>query len=594
MTAVQPPGERAGTAASEAAALALPAAERLVNLTPHDIMLEAIELPRRGDDLDQGIPVTVRLAAQGSFARVDDEASRLRDTHLNAGAGLIPLTRLRRSGKVIDLPPPAPGTRLVVSRVTALASRHRDDLVFPLGENRDGEGQIRSVRGLAAFRPGRAPMQRYRDWRSAARRNLAAKRLGYEWLTGVLFASGTALLSGFLALIPGAIDNAAGHGWAGAGQVWASWTSLACLVTGAILLSSGAWRWRRRSQILTERGTAYVLDEIAIPWQHEEKESVLADIRAGFARTLLVPGPGALGDSWRWHADAGSAACWDQKVDALVRSFWAVHYNDDQVTRNALFTWAPWPVAVAFGARATARRRGVVLNVRQRPSYGAAGPRRKLSLTDPPHDFLTSTPREPLEDAAPKHQVTPLSGQLTPTIRSLKLQNANHRDNPPSPRPGTRYGRPARPIPALVLLVRTTHDFIGGIPLDLDNMPPVAVHVPGSLVSSALPTGTYTVPVAEWRLDSATKPVTQLPWKAFPAAAEKIADWIIAQAAQHKEHVILLATRIPQELAVGLGIQLGQRRRDWPGDVYPVYYENRRLVVPDLKLGTESIPAERT
>ncbi len=145
-----------------------------------------------------------------------------------------------------------------------------------------------------------------------------------------------------------------------------------------------------RGQILSERSTAYIIDEVAIPWLHEEKESVFADIRAGFARTLLVPSPDALGDSWQWKADARPAPHWDDKVDQLVRSFWTVHYNDDQITRNALFTWAPWPVAMAFAARATAHRRGLVLNVMQRPSYWAAGPRHQLALTDPPHDFLTS------------------------------------------------------------------------------------------------------------------------------------------------------------------------------------------------------------
>jgi len=153
---------------------------------------------------------------------------------------------------------------------------------------------------------------------------------------------------------------------------------------------AGALRWRMRGQILSERSTAYIIDEVAIPWLHEEKESVFADIRAGFARTLLVPSPDALGDSWQWKADARPAPHWDDKVDQLVRSFWTVHYNDDQITRNALFTWAPWPVAMAFAARATAHRRGLVLNVMQRPSYWAAGPRHQLALTDPPHDFLTS------------------------------------------------------------------------------------------------------------------------------------------------------------------------------------------------------------
>ena len=229
--------------------------------------------------------------------------------------------------------------------------------------------------GLAAFRPSLAPTQWYRDRRATARARRSVQGPGSDSVTGVVFVTATALLSGFLALIPGATDNAIHQGWAGNGQAVTSWTGLACLVAGLALLTAGARRWRRRAQLLGQRGTAYVIDEAVGPWQHEEKESVLADIRAGFARTLLVPGPGVLGTAWQWQADTDAAASsWDERADDLVRSFWAVHYNDDQVTRNALFTWAPWPVAVAFGARATARRRGLVLHVRQRPSYGAARP----------------------------------------------------------------------------------------------------------------------------------------------------------------------------------------------------------------------------
>jgi hypothetical protein len=480
--------------------------------------------------------------------------------------------------------------------VTALAARHRDDLVFPFEEIRDSAGQIIGVRGLAAFRPRFAPVQRYQDWRAATKSRRTGKPLSREWLTGVLFATATALLSGFLALIPGATDNALHHGWAGGDLAWTSWTSLVCLVGGGALLGAGAVRWRTRGQILGQRGTAYVIDEVAMPWQHEEKESVLADIRAGFARTLVVPGPGALGQAWQWQADAESASRWDENVDRLVRAFWAVHYNDDQVTRNALFTWAPWPVAVAFGARATARRRGLVLHVRQRPSYGTTGANTELRLTDPAHDFLRGTRRAALDDSAPEHTVTCLQGQLTLTIEPFIIQNANHPGNPPIPRPVAHRGGSPAPVqpPLLLLLIRTTHDSIGPIPLNLAATPAATIQVPASLAGSLLPAGSYMIPVAEWRLDSADQPVPQLPWRAFPAAAEDIADWIIAQSTAHRDHVVLIATRIPQELAVGLGIHLGQRRHEWPPYAYPVYHARQELVVLDLRLGADSVPAERS
>ena len=75
---------------------------------------------------------------------------------------------------------------------------------------------------------------------------------------------------------------------------------------------------------------------------------------------------------------------------------------------------------------------------------------------------------------------------------------------------------------------------------------------------------------------------------------------MIGQAAAHEGHVVLLATRIPQELAVGLGIQLGQRSmerdaaRRWPDAVYPAFHVGARLVVPRLRLGADSVPSQRT
>ncbi len=575
---------------------AIPPTERLVNLTPHELVLQAFERPGDGRDAGQAAESTTRLPAQGSFARVDDRAGQLSRTALHSAAGEITLTRLRRSARLIDLPPATAGTRLVVSRVTALAARHRRDLVFPHDELRDPSGRVIGARGLAAFRPAWSPFQQLRDWRAAARASLGRKPLGPEWPTGVLFVTATALLGGFVALFPPAADNAAHNGWAGGGLAVTSWSSIACLVAGSTLLIAGALRWRRRGQILGQRGTAYIIDEIATPWQHEEKQSALADIKAGFARTLLVPGPDALGDAWQWQADAQSAPRWDDKVDQLVRSFWTVHYNDDQVTKNALFTWAPWPVAMAFGARATAHRRGLVLNVRQRPSYGAAGPRHELSLTDPPHDFLRAAPPKPLSDASPEHTVTLLESHITLTITPLSRMKENQAPDSPAPRPATRHGHPDQrgPAPVLLLLVRTTHDVIGPIPLDLASVTePVKVHACDRLTSSVLPTGPHRAAVAEWRLDSATDPIPQLAWGAFPAAAEQIADWVIAQTAAHEHPVVLLATRMPQELAVGLGVQFGQRNL-WPQQAYPVYFERQGLVVPDLRLGRESISARRS
>ena len=184
------------------------------------------------------------------------------------------------------------------------------------------------------------------------------------------------------------MDIALKDGWAGGGQAWTSWLSVVFFVLGTITFALAARLWRVGQKVRAERGTAYVIEEQAIAWRHEEKQWVLDRLAGEFACVLRVPGPEALGERWRWQADARGAPLWDGRIDELVQSFWAVHYNDDQVTRNAVFVWAPWPVSMAFGARATARRRGLVLHVRQRPSSGAAGQRHDLRITDPAHDFL--------------------------------------------------------------------------------------------------------------------------------------------------------------------------------------------------------------
>jgi hypothetical protein len=566
-----------------------------VNLTEHQVVLDAFEQAAAGEDPGATPPSVVRLPPEGRPARVRDDRARLSQRWLNTGTGLVRLTRLRRSSDLVDLPPPKPGARYVVSRITALAARRRGDLVFPFGEHRDPAGRITRVSGLATFRPGWALRHWYRDWRTAACGRRARKPLGSQALTGVLFAMATALLSGALALLPGAADNAQQNGWAGGGQFWASWLTVCFGVAGLAVLGAAAWRWRRRAVIVDERGTAYVIEEQAIAWRHEEKESVLTAIGKGFASTLRVPGPDALGDNWHWQVDAEGAARWDERTDQLVRSFWAVHYNDDQVTRNALFTWAPWPVAMAFGARATARRRGLVLHVRQRPSYGAAGPRQQLRLTDTAHEFLRDKRPAPLEQTAPEHCVKHLQGRLAVTVEPLGLSNAAAAHPYHAARAAGRSGPAGQDAAGqmLLLLVRVTHGPIGPIPMTLAHTRAMTAYVSHGLAGSLIPAGTHTVVAAEWRLDSKTQPVPQLPWEAFPAAAESIADWVVEQASAHPGHVVLLATRIPQELAVGLGIQLGQRAHAWPRQAYPVYFVSERLVVPELMLGAESVPAER-
>jgi len=579
----------------------VPPGERLINLTEHSVML--VSQSRPSTEEAAAAPLAC-VPPDGRFARVDDGAARLHERLLDTQAGVVRLTWLRRSGRLIDLPPPRPGVRYVVSRVTALAARDRGDLVFPFEEIRDPDGRVAGARGLASFRPRAATWRRPRAWRAAARDRRRGRPLSGQWVTGVLFAVATALLSGALSLFPTSLDEAKASGW---GAAWASWTlrlTVVFAVAGLAALIVAAWRWYERGVMLEERGTAYVIEEQAITWRHEEKASVLADVGSGFAAVLRVPGPAELGSNWRWEADGHSAPQWDARVDELVSSFWAVHYNDDQITRNAVYVWAPWPVAMAFGARATARRRGLVLHVRQRPSNGAAGPHRRPRLTDDAHDFLRREGLPSLAGKAPRHEPAVARETVTMTIGPMGApypgQPGSQGANPCGQR------QPDTPDSAeelLLLIVRVIHGPIGPIPVDLAKAKPFTIGVSPSLAGSVIPTGTRIVPAVEWRLDPREAGVTRvpdLPWPGFPAAAEAIAGWVADQAAAHPARTVLLATRIPQELAVGLGVQLGQRSWDrttsqqWPQQVYPVFYAGDRLVVPDLRLGADSVPSHRS
>lgn len=557
--------------------------ERLVNLTDHRISVY------RSATTEPIAPGALHLQPGGVIARVDDERARVRYEILDSPPGTVSLTILRRSRKVAGLPRPQPGTRYVVSRPTALAARHRRDLVFPVGEHRDDDGRVTWAQGLGTFRPGRLARLGVRHWPIALRDWLVRRREPAQWLTGVAFATSTALLSGAIALLPSALDFARASGWHAAWGTWTLRLTVAFGASGIILLGWAAWRWHLRGLILSERGTAYLIEEEAITRRHEEKESVLAAITGRFASVLLVPGPGQLGDSWTWDADGEKASGWDARADELVRSFWSVHYNDDKVTRNAVFIWAPWPVAMAFGARATARRPGLALNVRQRPSAGGA--LRRIRLNDQAHDFLRDelAVRGP-QALGPQFSVAELTAQLKITIAPVVV-------------PGTADLRGRNnPSRVLVLIVRITRGPVGPVSLDLDQTPPFTLRVARSLARRLIPVGTFDVPVAEWRLSVAGQDATgspRLPWPMFPAVAESIAGWVARQAAERPGDIVLLAARVPQEVAVGLGVQLGQRAMElepaerWPRRVYPVFYTAGGLVVPNLRLGADSVPAQR-
>ena len=122
----------------------------------------------------------------------------------------------------------------------------------------------------------------------------------------------------------------------------------------------------------------------------------------------------------------------------------------------------------------------------------------------------------------------------------------------------------------------------------------MTLRAPASLIGTVLPAGSGSVPVAEWRLECRDRPRQRLAWQTFPWVADNIADWGVEQAAAHGSDVIVLAARLAQELAVGLLVQLGQRPHGWPWRKYPAFFDQGQLVIPELQLGAESVPPQRT
>lgn len=108
----------------------------VVNLTAHPVSVF----------VDGKIVAT--FVPSGRVGRLREVTVRLGPLLTNDGA--IPLTAVRYSDDVDDLPDPGSGVVYLVSRVLAAAVA-RADLVFPADEVRDASGRILGCRSLGSF-----------------------------------------------------------------------------------------------------------------------------------------------------------------------------------------------------------------------------------------------------------------------------------------------------------------------------------------------------------------------------------------------------------------------------------------------------------
>jgi hypothetical protein len=542
------------------------ATSRIVNLTPHAAVLDVRDT-RSGDG---SAPVRrVTLPPEGQAARVDDPV--VQEVSLLTDNGSVREARLRRTRSVTNLPEPQPGAVYLVSRLTALAARRRRDLVFPFDEYRNDGSVVAGAHALARFEPWWTA-----DWRHPIRglrshvRAWTGRLVAPYWLITVAFALSTALAGAAFGVVPSLLE----HGW----MRW-SGTALALLGGLAVICGlAGVTLWRRRNRLLDERGTAYVIDEVSDAWTYEEKRSFLSGMHGQFANVLRVPGPAHLGDGWHWPLGAGAEG-WDDRVDDLVRSFWATHFNDDHVTANAVFAWAAWPLAVAFAARAIARRRGLVLQVRQRPTYGRMGVRDRVDWRQQAWSFERLSAGQ--MDAEP---VSSASLQSWPTRLTVTPSAGRRRET------SAAVSRPASGV--RVLLVRMTTGAWGPLSQTTTSAS-VSLDVHDAAGTGLA--GEIDTTVEEWRcLPTAGG---RHAWAAFPLLAQAASDWLCQMAQQFSADVLFVGMLVPQEVALGIGIHAARAQHSWPAHLWPLSWGEMDhagcFVVPGVDLGTAPLTATR-
>ena len=399
---------------------------------------------------------------------------------------------------------------------------------------------------------------------------------GWAWTVGRdwVIPTGVGAATLFIGAALGGIYGVVGGSWHNPQTRDQAWFLIAFGAVGLIALIGTLFVWRGRNRLLRRNGTSYIVQEEAREWQHDEARDFLADARRHFARMIRIPGPGMLGGHWDWPLGEG-AKHWDSKVTELARSFQALHFDDDPETPNGIFLWAWWAVAVAFGAQVTAADRGLFLDVWQRPSRGRAGHFEAASWSQRPHQFGQGAA------VASLHEILPESAlqEFTWPTRVTAI--------PREPRPNLASPGGHELAVLLVRLGRQSWGPIAEVPATPDPANPVnlvlddAAGVGGSA-------GDVPAEIHELRCIPPGGG-TQFPWPAFPPLVAEVSAWIRAKTAGLQGHTVLLATVMPPETALGLGIDAAQvGKPGWPTHLWPIVYQKSidAMIVPSLDLGT--------
>jgi hypothetical protein len=429
---------------------------------------------------------------------------------------------------------------------------------------------------LPAARPAAAALAS--RWRRAAGRLLHP---GWSWTVGRdwLIPSCVAVVTLFLGAAVGGLPALLAGSWDDPQTRIATWASLALAVAGLFALTGTGLIWRGRNGVLRRHGTAYVIQETARGWTPNDQQIFLTEVKRHFARRIDVPGPGKLSGSWDWPLDEAARA-WDGKVTELVRAFQALRSNDDPATPKGIFMWAWAPVAIAFGMRATAADRAMVLDVWQRPSKARAGDVEIPAWSQGSHRFSSPPLTSVMPGTGPSEHRWPAEVAITPVVAAAGS-------------PETAASEASGPV---ILLIRFGRQSWGPLP-EVPGVPDGPRTAPGPVrlvlgdAGGLGVTGTWRTEIQEFRI---VPPAggRQFAWASYPALAAAATDWIGQRTAGAPGRVILIGTIVPPEIALGLGIGAGQPAGPaWPVHLWPVVPKPpaNELVIPRLDLGTAAL-----
>lgn len=389
----------------------------------------------------------------------------------------------------------------------------------------------------------------------------------YARVVALGFSAGSLLLgigiSAAVALAPGGLSQGQEHRL--------QWLIAVASGLALVVYAASETARRGRDRMLTRNGIAYIVTERARDWADDEPDDFYGQVARRFARVVQVPGPRLVDrEPWDWPLDQGARE-WDAKASGLVRSFRVLNLaGKNPGTPPGIFVTAWWPVAMAFGQRVTAADRALELRVWQRPSRGGrAGKIEPRIWSQRPHTF--------------QGLAGPVSAGLA--LREL-LWEAVVAVTRPDGAASVASGEPVS-----LLLVRFSRAPWGPLPV-AGSKPPDA-GAPRLLLHDAVGVVPAKNPVCVHEL-RCTPPGTQpaFGWGDYPFLAAEALAWIQRKATELDGHVLLLATVVPNEVALGIGIMAGRDSAlAWPRHLWPAMYRKPAgtFVVPSLDLGTAAV-----